>query len=182
MAYRPEGVKAQPGVFGAAGGPIVVENGGLVKEFKFLQCIVFKSAEDAKAFEASAWVQEQKALYQDAPGEEVVSGDFEVPEFGDNSSVTPFTQFVTLILDDENKSKLDDVTKAWMDVAQALGKETFGGTITGDGPTVSLGMISWDTLTDAENAFKNSAATAAWAKYQSFGKLEECFVELEWTD
>ena len=128
----------------------------------------FKTKKDADDFAASAWAAEHQARYREKAGGDPAMGQFEVPEFPTDASPTPFLQLSTLVLDEENKH--GEARKAWMDVVQLLGKETFGGKSLGDGPPVGLGMIGWNSLEEAGEAFKNSEVAASWTTYKSLGK------------
>ncbi|KAM0335006.1 hypothetical protein ACHAQA_000040 [Verticillium albo-atrum] len=169
-------LKSQPGVLGVTSGQIVAQDGAAVTDFKFLQAIAFKSAEDADAFAATAWAQEHKARYQEKVGSDPAVGRFEVPEFPTDQTPKAYTQYSTLVIDDE--SKHPEVRKAWMDVVQALGKETFGGRII-DGPPVGLALLGWDSLEEAGAAFKDPKVAAAWAAYQSLGKGKNVIIKNE---
>ncbi|KAF4461112.1 hypothetical protein FALBO_12104 [Fusarium albosuccineum] len=172
-----EELKAQPGVAGVSAGPVVAENGAAFTDFKFIQCIAFKTADDLESFESSAWSKERKERYNERVGGEPVTGKFEVANFPDDASPKKFTQFSTIVLDD--KSKHPEARKAWMDLASALGKETWGGVSTGGEPTVGLGLIAWDSLEEAGAAYKDPKAAAAFAEYQSIGKVKNTMVQME---
>jgi hypothetical protein len=97
-----------------------------------------------------------------------------VPDLPAGKTPTPFTQYSTLVLEDESAHA--EVRKAWMDVVQALGKETFGGRSV-EGPFVGLGMIGWNSLEEAGAAFKDPKAAEAWAAYQKLGKGKNVIVK-----
>ncbi|KAJ3540269.1 hypothetical protein NM208_g5146 [Fusarium decemcellulare] len=99
------------------------------------------------------------------------------PRSARRDTMSKFTQFSTIVLDD--KSKHPEARKAWMDLASALGKETWGGVSTGDGPTVGLGLIAWESLEEAGAAYKDPKAAAAFAEYQSIGKVKNTMVQME---
>ncbi|KAH6682228.1 hypothetical protein F5X68DRAFT_242873 [Plectosphaerella plurivora] len=165
---------AQPGVAGTSGGIIVAEDGAPVTDFKFVQVIAFASAKDAEDFAASPFAEEHKARYRERTGTDATVGRFEVPELPGDKAPPPFTQYSTLVLEDESIHA--EVRKAWMDVVQALGKETFGGRSV-DGPFVGLGIIGWNSLEEAGAAFKEPKAAAAWATYQALGKGKNVIVK-----
>lgn len=104
----------------------------------------FKTEEDVEAFQSSAWAQERKERYNERVGGEPTVGRFEVAQFPEGASHKAFTQFSSIVIDD--KSKHPEVRKAWMSLVDALGKETWGGVSVGDGPTVGLGLVGWDSL------------------------------------
>ncbi|KAM5351196.1 hypothetical protein ACJ41O_003919 [Fusarium nematophilum] len=170
-------LKAQPGVAGVSAGPVVAENGAAVTDFKFIQCIAFKTSEDYEAFQASSWSKEHKERYSERTGGEPVVGQFEVADFPADASPKAFTQFSTIVIDD--KSKHPEARKAWMDLAGALGKDTWGGVSVGDGPAVGLGLIGWDSLEEAQAAYKDPKAAAAFAEYQSLGKTKNTIVKMQ---
>ncbi|KAM0282009.1 hypothetical protein ACHAQH_003215 [Verticillium albo-atrum] len=168
-------LQSQPGVAGVISGQIVAQDGAAVTDFKFLQAIAFKSAEDADSFAASAWSQEHKARYEEKTGSVPAVGRFEVPEFPADKTPKPYIQFSTLHIEDD--SKQPEIRKAFMDVIQALGKETFGGRII-EGPSVGLAIIGWDSLEEAGASFKQPEVAAAWATYQSFGKGKNVMIKV----
>ncbi|KAM0436680.1 hypothetical protein ACHAPT_002389 [Fusarium lateritium] len=172
-----EELKAQPGVAGVSAGPVVAENGAAATEFKFVQCIAFRTEEDVEAFQASSWAQERKERYNERVGGEPTVGRFEVAKFPEGASHKAFTQFSTVVIDD--KSKHPEVRKAWMSLVDALGKETWGGVSVGDGPTVGLGLVGWDSLEEAQAAYQDPKAVDALAEYKSLGQVKNLMVQLE---
>ncbi|KAK7403346.1 hypothetical protein QQX98_010867 [Neonectria punicea] len=170
-------LEAQPGVVGVSAGPVVGEDGAPVTEFKFVQTIAFKNAEDFETFSNSDWAKKQKEQYDERASGEIVVGQFEVADFPKDPKRPAFTQFSTIVLDDETKS--DEARKAWSDLIAAVGKETWGGRSTGAGPTVGLALIGWDSLEEAGAAYKKSEADAAFTTYKSLGKTKNLMVQLQ---
>ncbi|KAF5645902.1 uncharacterized protein FTJAE_2332 [Fusarium tjaetaba] len=172
-----EDLKSQPAVAGVSAGPVVAENGAAFTGFKFVQTMAFKTAQDFENFQSSAWAQEHKARYNERVGGEPVAGKFEVPDFPANASAKAFTQFTTVLLDDREKRV--ELRKAWTDLASALGLETWGGISIGDGPSVGLGMIGWDSLEEAKAAYGDPKAAEAYAQYKALGQIKSTMVKLE---
>ncbi|EEY16743.1 predicted protein [Verticillium alfalfae VaMs.102] len=168
-------IKSQPGVAGVTAGQIVGQDGAPVTDFKFVQAIAFKTAEDEKTFADSAWSQEQKARYLEKSGDLPAVGRFEVPEFPADKAPPAYLQYSTLHIEDESKHA--EARKVFEDVIKALGKEAFGGR-TIDQPFVGLGIIGWDSLEEAGAAFKQPEVAALWAKYLSLGKGKNIIVRI----
>lgn len=82
--------------------------------------------------------------HEDRVGGEPVVGRFEVEDFPADASPKAFAQFSTVVLGDDGNHV--QVRGAWSDLVSALGKDTWGGRSIGDGPTVGLGLIGWDSL------------------------------------
>ncbi|KAH7165285.1 hypothetical protein EDB81DRAFT_679020 [Dactylonectria macrodidyma] len=170
-------LKAQPGVAGVSAGPVVAEDGAPVTEFKFIQCIAFKTAEDLETFSTSEWSQQHKARYEERAGGEPVVGRFEVEDFPTDASPKAYTQFSTVVLSDDGQHV--QVRSAWSDLVTTLGKETWGGRSVGDGPKVGLGLIGWDSLEEAAAAYRKPEAAHALATYRSLGHTKNTIVKMQ---
>ncbi|KAF7550511.1 hypothetical protein G7Z17_g5677 [Cylindrodendrum hubeiense] len=170
-------LKSQPGVAGVSAGPVVAEDGAAVTEFKFIQCIAFKTAEDAETFASSEWAQQHKARYEERAGGEPVVGRFEVEDFPADASPKAFTQFSTVVLSDDGQHV--QVRTAWSSLVSALGKDTWGGRSIGGGPSVGLGLIGWDSLEEAGAAYQAPEAAHALATYRSLGHTKNLMVQMQ---
>ncbi|KAH8658526.1 hypothetical protein BGZ61DRAFT_371206 [Ilyonectria robusta] len=170
-------IKAQPGVAGVSAGAVVAEDGAAVTDFKFVQCIAFKTAEDVETFKKSSWAQERKARYESKAGSEIVAGEFEVADFPVDATPKAFVQFTTIVFGESGDRP--EVSKAWVDLTTALGKDTWGGKSIGDGPTVGLGMIGWDSVEEAGVAFKEPQAASAFAAYKALGQTRNLIVQMQ---
>lgn len=155
-------LKAQPGVLDVLAGPILIEDGVPPTDFKFFQGIgrfekltslvgtgantllVFKSAEDADAFENSSWAKERKAKFQARGGPEPFVARFEVSEPPAGGSPKPVTQFSVLEIADTSKHA--QARDAFENLAKAAGIEAAGGVSAGDGQKAGLGVTGWNTL------------------------------------
>ncbi|PNP57328.1 hypothetical protein FNYG_15234 [Fusarium nygamai] len=172
-----EDLKYQPGVAGVSAGPIIAEEGAAFAGFKFVQTLAFNTAQDFENFQSSAWSQEHKARYNERVGGEPVANKFEVPDFPANASPKAFTQFITVLLN--NPEIRVDLRKTWADLALAPGKETWGGISVGNGPSVGLGMIGWNSLEEARAAYGKPGAVEAYAAYKALGQIKSTIVNLE---
>ncbi|KAH6962694.1 hypothetical protein DER45DRAFT_98714 [Fusarium avenaceum] len=170
-------LKSQEGVAGVSAGPVVAEDGAAFTDFKFVQTLAFKTTQDFEGFQSSTWAQEHRARYNERVGGEPVTGKFEVPILPTNASPKAFTQFTTVLLNDPEKRV--ELRKAWTDLASALQKETWGGISVGDGPSVGLGMIGWDSLEEAKAAYEDPKAAEAYIAYKTLGKIKSTMVKLE---
>ncbi|KAF7553713.1 hypothetical protein G7Z17_g3462 [Cylindrodendrum hubeiense] len=170
-------IKSQPGVAGVSAGTVVAEDGAAATEFKFVQCIAFQTAEDVETFTKSSWALERKAKYEDRAGAEVVTGQFEVADFPVGATPKAFIQFTTIVLGDDSTGP--EATKAWLDLTTALSKDTWGGKSIGDGPTVGLGMIGWDSVEEVGAAYKGPQAASAFAAYKNLGKTRNLLVQMQ---
>ncbi|KPM39829.1 hypothetical protein AK830_g6715 [Neonectria ditissima] len=170
-------LEAQPGVAGVSAGPVIAEDGSPVTEFKFVQNIAFKTAEDFESFSNSPWAKKQEEQYKDRAGGDAVVGTFEVADFPQDATRPAFTQFSTIVLHDAAKG--DEARKVWSDLTAAVGKKTWGGRSTGDGPSVGLALIGWDSLEEAGEAYKKPEAEAAFTTYKTLGKTKNVMVQLQ---
>ncbi|KAK7424665.1 hypothetical protein QQZ08_008548 [Neonectria magnoliae] len=169
-------LEAQPGVIDVSAGLVVSEDGAPVTGFKFLQTLAFKKVEDFEAFTNSAWAKKHTEQYGELGAGDIVAGPFEVEDFPQGDKL-PLTQFSTIVLDDATKS--DEARKTWFDLVAAVGKDTWGGRSTGAGPTVGLALIGWNSLEEADAAYKKLQSDAAFTTYQSLGKTQTLIVQLQ---
>ncbi|KAI8711081.1 hypothetical protein NCS52_01483500 [Fusarium sp. LHS14.1] len=170
-------LKAQPGVLDVLAGPILIEDGVPTTDFKFFQGIIFKSAEDADAFENSSWAKERKAKFQARGGPEPFVAKFEVSEPPAHGSPKPITQFSVLEIADTSKHA--EAREAFENLAKAAGKETVGGVSAGDGQKAGLGVTGWDSLEEAKALRDDPKFAAAIAAVESLGKTHNIFVEIQ---
>ncbi|KAJ4132376.1 hypothetical protein NW754_015191 [Fusarium falciforme] len=170
-------LKAQPGVLDVLAGPILIEDGVSPTDFKFFQGIVFKSAEDADAFENSSWAKERKAKFQARGGPEPFVARFEVSEPPAGGSPKPITQFSVLEIADTSKHA--QARDAFENLAKAAGIEAAGGVSAGDGQKAGLGVTGWNTLEEAKAARDDPKFAAAIAALESLGKTHNIFVQIQ---
>ncbi|KAJ4178626.1 hypothetical protein NW767_014819 [Fusarium falciforme] len=170
-------LKAQPGVLDVLAGPILIEDGVPPTDFKFFQGIVFKSAEDADAFENSSWAKERKAKFQARGGPEPFVARFEVSEPPAGGSPKPITQFSVLEIADTSKHA--QARDAFENLAKAAGIEAAGGVSAGDGQKAGLGVTGWNTLEEAKAARDDPKFAAAIAALESLGKTHNIFVQIQ---
>ncbi|KAF6802427.1 hypothetical protein CSOJ01_11608 [Colletotrichum sojae] len=169
-------IAARPEVLGSSGGEVIGENGAPVTEFKFIQSLAFKSAEDEKAFGESAWAKDHfekaKAKMPNPPKVR----KFETSDFPDDKP-KPLTQFTFLEVADP--AKHEGAKQAWLDLVAAIGGKSFGGRSVDDGPATGLGFLGWDSREQAIETYKKPEVAAAWDNYKSFGNATSILVKLE---
>ncbi|KAH6897400.1 hypothetical protein B0T10DRAFT_455262 [Thelonectria olida] len=169
-------LRAQPGVLHAGGGQIVAEDGQGVTDFKFIQYIAFKSAEDEATFTSSAWAKEHEERLQARGVPQPAVGRFEFAEFSGDASPKPFLQFSSITLADEGKRV--DARTAWIELTSALGRKTTGGKLLSDDAIIGLGLVGWDSVEEIESAYKESKTAEAFAAYKSIGETRNVLVKL----
>ncbi|KAH7141771.1 hypothetical protein EDB81DRAFT_653690 [Dactylonectria macrodidyma] len=169
-------LQAQPGVLHAVAGEVVAEDGQRVEEFKVIQYLAFRNAEDEEVFTQSAWAQEHKARLESSGTPEPAVGRFEFSNFSPSSSPKPFLQLTSITLPSE--SQAEEARKAWTNLITILGKETLGGKLLKDDVFHGLAFVGWDSLEEVENAYKDPKAAEALAAYKSVGQVRSVLVKL----
>lgn len=104
--------------------------------------LAFKTLEDQKAFEESDIVKEGAKKYAEKAGPPA-HATFEVEAFPDHASPSPLVSFNRIIISDPSKGLA--AKAAWEKVTAVLGKKAFGGKAVGDGPSVGLALLGWDS-------------------------------------
>ncbi|KAK2042066.1 hypothetical protein LZ31DRAFT_577328 [Colletotrichum somersetense] len=167
----------QPGVLGVAGGPVVAEGETPVTEFKYLQAVVYKSADDEKAVVESAWWKGYESAFEALCAGPPRIAKFEMTPHSIDKPLA-LTQFAFLDVADE--SKHDEAIKAWSDLVATLGQAThFTGKGVDDSRNTGLGVLGWDSEDQCEAAYAKPEVRAALDKYKILGKGVSVLVKLE---
>jgi hypothetical protein len=169
-------LKSQPGVAHALGGEVLAEDGQAVSEFKFVQFVAFKTAEDEDAFRNSDWTKAKKAQIEERGVPVPTVGRFEFPEGAAPVQPKPFIQLSAVTLPDAGKRS--DAEKVRADLTAAIGKEARSGKLLRDDLVVDLALIGWDNFEDVAAAYTDPKAADAVAAFKGLGETKSVVVKL----